>query len=253
MLRLWYETISEDFDFERAVGVMCVASCEQHSSYLPVGVDGFIGETLCVEAARVAKSDVFLLPTQKIGFSPHHRAFKGYITLSQETMFRYMTEICLCVFENGLNKLLLVNSHGGNQSCLQTVVNELGSVYKKRVVLVRYWDLISDFVANSRKSANGGMGHAGELETSLMIYMFPELVDRSRIFETPPTTSGNRYHMPDMFAKNSIYLYKDFSEYSDRGNIGQAHYADPKFGRLIAEQAISALAELIDYYAVNEF
>jgi creatinine amidohydrolase len=192
------------------------------------------------------------MPAQKIGYSPHHRTFEGFITLSQDTMFRYMTEVCLCAFKNGLKKLLLVNSHGGNQSCLQTVVNELGEVHGKRAILVKYWDLIADFTAGERKTRPGGMGHAGEFETSLMLHLYPELVDRTKIFECPPAC-GNKYHNPDLFAKNLVYQYKDFSEYSEHGNVGQSAYADSEFGRRLAEEASGALAELIDFYASNEF
>jgi creatinine amidohydrolase len=207
---------------------------------------------LCVEAASLAKAAVFLLPTQQIGYSPHHRVFKGYLTLSQDVMFRYVTEVCLCAYENGLSKLLLVNSHGGNQSCLQTVVNELGAVYKKHALLVRYWDLISECANETRKTVPGGMGHAGEFETSLMLHLFPDMVDKTRIFDCPPA-QGNEYHAPDMFAKNRVYQYKDFSEYSERGNVGQPRFASAEYGRQIADRAVVELSSLIDFYSENEF
>jgi creatinine amidohydrolase len=252
MLQKWYETIAFDFDFQDVLGVLCVGSCEQHSEYLPVGTDGLLGTVLCQEAAKLAKTKVLLLPTQQIGFSPHHRAFKGYITLSQDTMFHYLTELCLCAYENGLNKLLIVNAHGGNQSCLQTVVNELGSVYKKHALLVRYWDLIGDKVNEIRQSGSGGMGHAGEFETSLMLHFYPELVKRAKFFNRE-AAKGNKYHDPDMFAKNMVYIYKNFDEYSEKGNIGQPQYATAEKGKLFGEYAIKALSELMDYYAANDF
>lgn len=252
MLKKWYETIAFDLDFHDVLGVLCIGSCEQHSEYLPLGTDGMLGTILCQEAAKLAKTKVLLLPTQQVGFSPHHRAFKGYLTLSQNTMFHYLTELCMCAYENGLNKLLIVNAHGGNQSCLQTVVNELGSVYKKQALLVRYWDLIGDNVSEIRQSGHGGMGHAGEFETSLMLHFFPSLVDSTRFFNRKAAT-GNKYNDPDMFARNMVYQYKNFDEYSEKGNIGQPQYATAEKGKKISECAISALSELMDFYAANEF
>lgn len=205
MLIRWENIISSDFDASQALGILCVGSLEQHSDYLPLGTDSFLGERLAEDAAAQASCQVLMLPSQRIGFSPHHSAFPGYITLSQQTMLRYLIEICLCAFENGLNKLLILNSHGGNQACLQSLVNELGSAHKQKAILVRYWDLIADTITNIRVSEKGGMGHAGEFETSLMLYYYPELVNTSRI-DKGDIANGNQWHNPDMFASNKIYI-----------------------------------------------
>lgn len=253
MLISWYNTISPDFPKPgTAIGLLCVGSCEQHCEYLPVGTDGLVGERICELAAERAKTSVIMLPVQRIGFSPHHRAFPGYITLSQDIMFHYLTEVLLCAYENGLEKILIVNSHGGNQSCLQTVVNELGSVHRKQALLVRYWDLIADQIRQIRQTPEGGMGHAGEFEASLVLYHYPELVNLSR-FGDRHAAQGNRYHSPDLLSKNAVYQYKNFDEYSDKGNIGQPQFASAEKGKLFSDAAVNALTELIDFYKENEF
>ena len=252
MVTKWYETASADFDFDGAVGVLNVGSCEQHSDYLPVGTDGLIGWRVIEAAAGRAKSKTVLLPPQWIGYSPHHRAFKGYLTLTQDTMFHYLFEVCKCAFDNGLQKLLIVNSHGGNQSCLQTVVNELGAQCGYRPLLVRYWDLIGDLVGQLRTSGPGGMGHAGEFETSLIQYLYPDLVHAERFGQRPPA-EGNRYHGPDMFAKNAVYQFKNFDEYDKRGNIGQPQFATAEKGKAFFDAAADAIADLIDFYQQTTF
>lgn len=252
MLIKWVNAISSDFNASESLGLLCVGSCEQHSDYLPLGTDSFIGERLAQEAAINASCQVLMLPTQQIGFSPHHRAFPGYISLSQQTMFSYLCEMCLCAFENGIEKLIILNSHGGNQTCLQAVVNELGSVHNKKVVLVRYWDLISDTIDNIRVSEKGGMGHAGEFETSLMLYYYPEFVKNSRI-DNRDIALGNEWHNPDMFASNKIYIYKPFDEYSKKGNIGQPQYGSSEKGGVIASSIIEQLVKLMNDIYANEF
>ena len=252
MLLYWYETTAADFAFADAVGVLSIGSCEQDGDYLPVGTDGLIGWRLVQAAAERAESPVLLLPPQQVGYSPHHRAFPGCLTLSQETMFRYLLELCQCAFDNGLTRLLLVNSHGGNQSCLQTVVNELGARYDYRPLLVRYWDLIADTAAERRSSGSGGMGHAGEFETSVMQYLYPELVRPER-FGQRPAAAGNRYHSPDLFARNAVYQYKPFQEYDRRGNVGQPQLASAEKGEAFFLAAADQLAKLIDFYRHNRF
>lgn len=252
MLEIWAERTAFDIDFNGAVGVLCVGSCEQHSRHLPLGTDAMLASCVAVDAARIASSRVLLLPVQTVGFSPHHRAFKGYITLSQDVMFHYYMEVCRCVFANGLKKLILLNAHGGNQSCLQTVVNELGAADGYRPVLVRYWDLIAAEVSSIRESRPGGMGHAGEFETSLMMHYHPDLVHIDRATAVEPAT-GNEYHAPDLFARNTVYQYKPFDEYSPDGNVGQPLYATAEKGALLAQAAARALARLIDRFALEAF
>lgn len=252
MLTRWNEINSFDFDPKGAVAVLCVGSCEQHSLHLPLGVDALLAERVAEDAASIAKTNLVLLPVQKIGYSPHHQGFKGFITLSQVTMFHYLVEICECVYQNGFEKLLIVNGHGGNQSCLQTVVNELGAGGHRQAILVRYWDLISDKIQKLRSSEPGGMGHAGEFETAMMLYYYPELVQTDRIRNYPPA-QGVKYHGPDLFAKNAVYQYKCFEEYSKDGNVGQPHLASAEKGKKFAQYAAEALAELADYFAEHTF
>lgn len=246
MLIRWTDTIAWDLDAEHALGVLCVGSTEQHSNYLPLGTDSILGERLVCEAAEKALARVLLLPVQKIGFSPHHRAFPGVLTLRNDVMTDYLTEICESAFAAGLPRLLIVNSHGGNQTALQAVVNRLGAEFGRKVVLVRYWDLIADKIDAIRKSEPGGMGHAGEFETSLLLHYAPELVDAGRI-DTRPPAQGDAWHHPDMFAKNRVYRYIPFDTYSALGNIGQAYLASPEEGAELSRLITEKLAELMDY------
>lgn len=246
MLIRWNETPSVDIDVSNSLVLLCVGSTEQHSDYLPLGTDSFIGENLGEAAAQLARCSVLMLPPVRTGFSPHHRAFPGYITLSQNTMINYLMDICTCAYENGAKHLMILNSHGGNQTCLQAVVNEIGSRLGKRAVLVRYWDLIASKIGEIRDSEPGGMGHAGELETSLMLFFRPDLVKAERIDERPPAT-GNEWHHPDMFASNKVYIYKPFNEYSPKGNIGQAHLGSQEKGGQIASLVINELSKLMEF------
>lgn len=246
MLIQWDRTIAWDLDAEHALGVLSVGSMEQHSNYLPLGTDSILGQHLVREAAEKAKARVLMLPSQCIGFSPHHRAFPGVITLRNDVMVEYLTEVCESAFRAGLPRLLIVNSHGGNQTALQGVVNRLGSEFGRQVVLVRYWDLIADKIDGIRRSQPGGMGHAGEFETSLMLHFAPELVDTERIDVRPPA-KGDAWHHPDMFAKNRVYRYIPFDTYSDLGNIGQAHLASKEEGVRLSQLITDKLAELMEF------
>ncbi len=248
MLIQWEKTNAWTNQASRYLGLFIAGSTEQHSRHLPVGTDSLLGEKLGQEAARKAASCVLMLPAQHVGFSPHHRAFPGVLTLQTDVMIDYLTDLLRSAFESGLRKLLIVNAHGGNQTALQAVVNRLGAEYGYEAVLVRYWDLIADRISEIRKSPFGGMGHAGELETSLMLHYYPELVLQDQIGEYPPA-EGDEWHHPDMFAKNKIYRYVPFDVYSKDGNVGQPQYGSAEEGALLASLITDRLAELMDHLA----
>ena len=247
MLQYWQETTAFDLGVASELCLLCVGSTEQHSDYLPLGTDSIIGQNIAEMAAKKAACRVTMLPYQEIGFSPHHRAFPGCLTLSQETLVRYLFEICACAYQNHAKRLMILNSHGGNQTCLQAVVNEIGSRLQKQAVLVRYWDLVAKLMPDLRETGPGGMGHAGELETSLMLYFRPDLVKTEKIDDRAPAT-GSEWHHPDLFATNKVYLYKPFEEFSTQGNVGEPAYASKEKGERFAAVITDELARLMDDY-----
>ena len=117
---------------------------------------------------------------------------------------------------------------------------------------MRYWDLIADQINELRTSQSGGMGHAGEFETSMMLHYYPELVKVESIKDYPPA-QGNKYHGPDLFARNRVYQYKCFDEYSKDGNVGQPKLASADKGAKFARYAAQALADLVDDFIVNTY
>lgn len=254
MIIRWYELKSNDFaQFQgNSVVAINIASTEQHSNYLPVGTDGIIGESILIEAAKRAKSNVLVLPTVYYGYSPHHKFAPGYITIEQSTLVSYCKDICKCVCENGFNKLILLSSHGGNLAFLHSVVNEIGEKYedKMEVALVRYFDLISSEITKMRESPVGGMGHAGEFETSIIMHLRPELVASERIKENAPAKS-DPYYESDLIGRKQYRKFLSFNKINPNGNMGQAHLANAEKGKKFFEAAANANAEFIDFWCTK--
>lgn len=254
MLFKWYELNKDEFEQYKSNAVVAInfASTEQHSTYLPVGTDGFLGESVLLEGARKAKGNVLVLPNVYYGYSPHHRFAPGYLTIGQSTLIAYARDICACVADQGFRKMAIVNSHGGNQSYLSCVVNEVGEEYENTLQLVefKYWDLISETIAKYRESSAGGMGHACEFETSIMMYLRPDLVRKDKIFvcEAPV---GDEWYQPGLISKKKYYKFQSFNKYNENGNIGQPHLATAEKGKLFFDAATDRLAEFFDYFAEN--
>src|SRR4051794_29776220 len=117
--RQWFEMTTEDFrqaDTSAWIAVLPIAAIEQHGPHLPVGVDAMIMQGYLDRVVPLVPEDIpaTFLPIQAVGKSNEHLAFPGTITVSAETAIRSWIEIGESVHRAGINKLLMVNSHGGN-------------------------------------------------------------------------------------------------------------------------------------------
>ena len=200
------------------VVVLPIGSCEQHGPHLPVGTDTLIGFQLARAAAARCNCPILVLPPIWVGYSPHHMQATGTITLREETLRAIVCDILYSLSQHKVKKIVLLNSHGGNISLLNIAMSEIARQFSIIPIVVTYWHLVVNQVAQLRKSPLGGMGHAGELETSLMLYLFPELVKTERAVSA--LQPGDEYFSPEMFARNTINCYIDYLKLSPSGIIG---------------------------------
>lgn len=153
-----------DFTWEEASGkravVIPVGSVEQHGPHLPLGTDALIAEGVSDYIA--GRINAVVAPTIALGVSKEHMDFPGTLTLSEETFVKEIEEACGSLLKHGFREVILVNGHGGNRKALSLV----------KMKGVSILDIISQIK---------GYDHAGEVETSMMFYLHPEMVRRSLI------------------------------------------------------------------------
>jgi creatinine amidohydrolase len=131
-------------------------------------------------AQRIAADyDLFLLPPITIGCSHEHAAFPGTVSVSATTLAAIVGDVRESLRARGIDKLVLVNGHGGNY-VLSNVVQEANAVGRSMVLFpVREdWDR-----ARQEAGCVGSTGqdmHAGELEVSLLLHADPQLVGSVR-------------------------------------------------------------------------
>ena len=153
---------------------------EQHGPHLPFQVDVFCASRLAEDLEQKIP-DVLLVPSLWAGVSAHHMDFPGSITLRARVFIDVLHDICGSLHHHGFRRIVLLNGHGGNRSSLEVLGQELFVEFGLTVNTLAYWDLVPDLVKSLKKTKSSGMGHSGELETSLMLYLAPELVNRQDI------------------------------------------------------------------------
>lgn len=224
--------------------ILPVGSCEQHGPHLPVGTDTLLGFCLACAVSARCKHPTMVLPPVWMGYSPHHMGAPGTVTVSEETLISVVYDLCESVIQHNASNILLLNSHGGNEPLLVIVANKIARRFGKSPIVVTYWKLIADEIDQIRKSSCGGMGHGGEFETSLALYLIPELVKFDKAISA--VQPGDKYFSPDLFAKNTIHCYVDYLKLSPSGVIGDPLAGSEQEGSQLFALLIERLCKLID-------
>jgi creatinine amidohydrolase len=160
-----------------SVAVLPIGSFEQHGDFLPLATDTMVA---CLIAQRIAADyNLLLLPPITVSCSHEHATFPGTVSISATTLTAIVSDIRQSLRARGIDKLVLVNAHGGNY-VLSNVVQE-ASVTGRDMALFPTrddWDRArSDAGCDSTTSQDM---HAGELEVSLLLHADPSLVGDTR-------------------------------------------------------------------------
>ncbi len=227
-----------------ALPVLTVGSCEQHGDHLPVNTDTVSAYQVATLAAeRCEEVHVLVLPPPSFGFSPHHRAWPGTITLSLGTFLAMVTDVAESLHRTGFDRLLVVNGHGGNQGPLVSVCTELVS-RGLRVAAVTYFapgqaDWMA-LVPGEKK----GVGHACAYETAMQMALRPEERQRiaGRIDGLPPRlvpayVEGGGNPLLDTGA-----TYAALFAAGDPGYTGDPAAATVAAGEVLLERTVAGLA-----------
>ncbi len=203
---LWEEmrrTEFEEFAKADAVVIIPVGSTEQHGNHLPVNVDINCCYAIAQRAAQsINEFSVLVLPPIWMGFSPQHMIYPGAITLKHHTFVEVLTQVAASVHAHGFKKVLILNGHGGNAGIVYSLCLKLTHEDGIPTVTYTYWQMPSVTeellkIAQTDKGLGKDIiGHAGEMETSLQLYLQPELVDMGSAVQVPgmmgDPTSGTR-------------------------------------------------------------
>ena len=178
---LWQDITSKNFSswVERSGGVcvLPIGVLEKHGNHLPVGADMFAARAFCERAAQLEPAVVF--PYYFLGMIAEGRHHRGTISGSHRLIMAALLEMCDEIARNGFSKILIVSAHGGNTAFLPFFAQEAPRWERDYCVYTcSAWDRIHERREEiSRLSGNENLGaHAGLIETSLMMYLRPELV-----------------------------------------------------------------------------
>jgi creatinine amidohydrolase len=254
--RFWADLKSPDFahmDLARCIAVLPVAAIEQHGPHLPLHVDATLVDGVIAAALPHLPADlpVLFLPTQSVGLSPEHARFAGTLTLRADTVIRLWTELAESVAQTGIQKLVLLNSHGGNVGLLDVVARDLRARLGMLVYSVSWFNL--PLVGEDAKSVWEQFSaheqrfgiHAGEIETSMMLALKPEQVDMTKAQDFHSTSQDRAEKFSILGDGRSAKLGWQMQDYNAQGAVGNAAAATADKGRALLGAAGRSLAQLL--------
>jgi len=158
------------------VAVLPLGATEPHNLHLPYGTDLFegtiVGERLC-EAAWQRGAKVVLLPTIPYGTETNQMAFPLAMNVQPTTLGLMIRDLVDSLVQHGVRKILLLNSHGGND--LKPLLREMYGQSKAKLFLCNWYQVLSDVEGEIFEHAGD---HAGEMETAFGLAFFPQWVAR---------------------------------------------------------------------------
>jgi creatinine amidohydrolase len=229
---------------EQKIIVCCISATEQHSLHLPMGTDFFIGSELVRRLEAEFPDNLICLPAIWFGSSGHHMDFPGTISVSSHNLVLVLRDIARSIHAHGFRKLLLLNSHGGNRGLLARSVQELGEEISGLAIAgATYWEVAKEEIGSIRETPFGGLGHACELETSIMLRIDRGLVDMDKA-KADGKNSESRFTQSEMLHPPVVAIYRTMKQTTNHGGVGDPTVASAEKGERML-QAITRQLRLL--------
>src|SRR4029453_10922970 len=217
------------------VVILPVGSVEQHGRHMPLATDHITAELVALRAEE--RCEVVLAPTLPYGISPHHRQFWGTIWLRSEVFRDVVLDIARALKSHGVEKLVVVNGHGGNSSTLAgggSLIRQEGMA----LLPFDWWRGVDDALVREALGTEAAAitGHACAMETLVGLHLFPEWMDQASAVDVPtswaPPVHGGQVNF-------------DTIDFTPHGSIGFPTKGTAAAGEKLVEKGGANLGDLV--------
>jgi len=223
--------------------VIPLGSVEQHGRHLPLGTD--TSQVAAVADGVEAKlSDrVLMLPTLWLGSSHHHLDFPGTLSVRPSLYTQILQELTQSILRAGFKRLFFLNGHGGNEVPTAQALSELASTddqAKHALLAMASWWAVGKPDKDRLQLASPSISHACEYETSLMLWLKPDLVDMNQAVDVDAVIESKW-----LTGEKRVALFRRFASMTATGNLGTPTVASAKKGEAILRDVIDDVATFL--------
>jgi creatinine amidohydrolase len=237
-------------DSERSKVVLIpIGHTEQHGYHLPLSVDTIIIDSIAKGTIAKVPTRSCSLPVMPYGVSTHRSSFAATMNAGGRAFEDFWLAVIDGLVQRGFDRFYFMSGHGGNVSFLVTIVKYAGERHR-RIFCATSWlhtsgTIGAQAIKKYRTSTIGGMGHAGELETSFMLHLRPDLCHMERVVDETDFISTPDYFM-DWIEGGALVANPPWDDDTATGAYGAGSHGTAEKGRLWLEAAIEEKADHVE-------
>lgn len=225
------------------VAVLPLGATEPHNLHLPYGTDTFegtiIGEHVCAAAHQLG-AKVVLLPAIPYGTETNMRRFPLALNVNPSTLNLVVSDLVRSLEESGIRKILLLNSHGGNE--MKPLLRELAGKTAGHVFLCDWFKAISDVYDDLFENRDD---HAGEMETSFAMAFFPQYVATAADGSLSADAGSKKPTRFDAVNAGWVSITRPWHLLTTNTGAGNPHQATAEKGKQLMAVLIERLARFL--------
>jgi creatinine amidohydrolase len=225
------------------VAVLPFGATEPHNLHLPYATDTLeaaaIGERMC-QAAHERGASVVLLPTIPYGTETNLRELPLAMNLNPSTLAAVIGDLVESLVQSGVLKIVLLNCHGGND--FKPLLRELYGRSPAKLFLCNFYSVLSDVYDQIFSQPDD---HAGEMETSIALAYFPELVARAPDGKLTADDGAKRSTQFEAINRGWVSITRPWHLLTTNAGAGNPHAATAEKGRRYVDLLVERLATFL--------
>ncbi len=237
-------------DSERGKVILIpIGHTEQHGYHLPLCVDTVIIDSIARGTTAKMATRSYTMPVMPYGVSTHRSSFAATLNAGGRAFEDFWIAVVDVLVARVFDRFYMMSGHGGNTSFLVNIVKYAGERHRRIFCATAFLHtsgrLGAEALEKYRTSPIGGMGHAGELETSYMLHLRPDLCKMERVVDETDFVATPDYYM-DWIEGGSLVANPPWDDDTKTGAYGAGSHATAEKGRLWLEAAVNEKADHVE-------